>query len=101
MPYRPLVVKSELINSLVARHPNLPDMVLQQFVDAFFVSISTQLAQGGRVELRGFGSFQTKVLDARPSINPATGERMQAAQKRVPRFRQSVRMHEKLNKPEK
>jgi integration host factor subunit beta len=93
------VVKSELISSLVSRHPDLPDAVLQQFVDAFFESIATQLAQGGRVELRGFGSFHTKVLDARHSINPATGERMQAAQKRVPRFRQSIRMHEKLNGP--
>jgi integration host factor subunit beta len=91
------VVRSELISSIAARNPDVQEAILRQFVDAFFECISTQLAQGGRVELRGFGSFHTKVLDVRHSIKPGTGERMQASQKRVPRFRQSVSMKARLN----
>lgn len=55
--------------------------------DVFFDEISQRLADGGRVELRGFGSFSTHRLDARKARNPHTGESVDVPAKRVLRFK--------------
>jgi integration host factor subunit beta len=39
-------------------------------VDVFFDEIAGRLADGGRVELRGFGAFSTRERDARKGRNP-------------------------------
>jgi integration host factor subunit beta len=66
-------------------------------VNAFFDSMTEQLAQGGRVELRGFGAFSTRKRDARVGRNPRTGEAVDVDAKRVPYFKPGKEMRERLN----
>jgi len=68
------VTKSELIAILAARNLQLPfsDTVLG--VNSLLETLSDALATGGRVEIRGFGSFSTRYRRPRMSRNPKTGE---------------------------
>ena len=66
-------------------------------VSALFDSITDQLAQGGRVELRGFGAFSTRQRDARIGRNPRTGDPVSVNAKRVPYFKPGKEMRERLN----
>ena len=62
-----------------------------------FDSITGQLAESGRVELRGFGAFSTRSRDARVGRNPRTGEPVEVSAKRVPYFKPGKEMRERLN----
>ena len=66
-------------------------------VDIFFEEITQRLAEGGRVELRGFGTFSTRERDARTGRNPRTGETVEVPSKRVPYFKPGKEMRERLN----
>ncbi len=67
------MIRSELLQSLAADNPELRPEEVEQVVDIFFDEITTRLAEGGRVELRGFGTFSTRQRDARTGRNPRTG----------------------------
>jgi integration host factor subunit beta len=56
-------------------------------VDIFFDQISTALAEGDRVEIRGLCSFFVKEYKSYQGRNPMTGERVQVAPKRLPFFK--------------
>ena len=56
-------------------------------VDLFFDKISSTLAEGDRVEIRGLCSFFVKEYDSYQGRNPLTGERIQVAPKRLPFFK--------------
>ena len=56
-------------------------------VDLFFDKISTALAEGDRVEIRGLCSFFVKEYDSYRGRNPRTGERVQVAAKKLPFFK--------------
>ena len=56
-------------------------------VDLFFDKISTALAEGDRVEIRGLCSFFVKEYKSYQGRNPLTGERVQVAPKRLPFFK--------------
>ncbi len=66
-------------------------------VDIFFEEITQRLAEGGRVELRGFGTFSTREREARTGRNPRTGESVDVPAKRVPYFKPGKEMRERLN----
>ncbi|HEY2935484.1 MAG TPA: HU family DNA-binding protein [Gaiellaceae bacterium] len=55
-------------------------------VDAFLESITETLRGGGEVAFTGFGKFSTSNRAARQGVNPRTGERVQIAASRVPKF---------------
>ncbi|MCP4295327.1 MAG: integration host factor subunit beta, partial [Proteobacteria bacterium] len=52
-------------------------------VDLFFDKISTSLAEGDRVEIRGLCSFSVKEYNSYQGRNPRTGERVQVASKKL------------------
>jgi integration host factor subunit beta len=60
----------------------------------------TALAQGDRVELRGFGVFAVKKRDARTGRNPRNGTKVAVPEKIVPTFKTSRDMHRRLNPSE-
>jgi integration host factor subunit beta len=91
------MIRSELLSSLAKDNPELRGEDIEQIVDIFFDEISQRLAEGGRVELRGFGAFSTRARDARQGRNPRTGETVQVAAKRVPYFRPGKEMRRVLN----
>ena len=91
------MIRSELLQSLAADNPELRPEEVEQVVDIFFEEITTRLAEGGRVELRGFGTFSTRQRDARTGRNPRTGEAVKVPSKRVPYFKPGKEMRERLN----
>ena len=91
------MIRSELLASLAKDNPDLRAEEVEQVVDIFFDEISQRLAEGGRVELRGFGAFSTREREARKGRNPRTGEQVEVPAKRVPYFRPGKEMRRVLN----
>lgn len=91
------MIRSELLQALAADNPDLRPEEVEQVVDIFFEEIAARLADGGRVELRGFGTFTTRQREARMGRNPRTGESVPVPAKRVPYFKPGKEMRERLN----
>jgi integration host factor subunit beta len=91
------MIRSELLQALAADNPDLHAEEVEQVVDIFFDEIATRLAEGGRVELRGFGTFSTRARGARTGRNPRTGDSVPVAAKRVPYFKPGKEMRDRLN----
>ena len=91
------MIRSELLAALSQDNPDLRAEEVEQVVDIFFEEIAERLAEGGRVELRGFGAFSTREREARKGRNPRTGESVAVPAKRVPYFKPGKEMRERLN----
>ena len=91
------MIRSELVQMLAADNPGLSIKDIDRIVTIFFDEISQRLADGGRVELRGFGAFSTRDRDARTGRNPRTGETVDVDAKRVPYFKPGKEMRQRLN----
>lgn len=91
------MTKSELILRLAEKNPHLYQRDVERIVSTIFDEISGALAQGDRVELRGFGAFSVKNRDARTGRNPRTGESVQVAEKFVPFFKSGKDLRDRLN----
>jgi integration host factor subunit beta len=91
------MIRSELVQRLAGENPDLSLKDVERIVDVFFDEISARLAEGGRVELRGFGAFSTRGRTARLGRNPRTGESVDVDAKRVPYFKPGKEMRERLN----
>ena len=91
------MIRSELLQIMAKENPELRAEDIERAVDTFFEEIATKLADGGRVELRGFGAFSTRGRDARKGRNPRTGEAVAVPEKRVPYFKPGKEMRARLN----
>jgi len=91
------MIRSELVQALGKDNPELRAEEVEQIVDIFFDEITNRLADGGRVELRGFGAFSTRERDARRGRNPRTGEAVDVPAKSVPYFKPGKEMRRVLN----
>jgi integration host factor subunit beta len=70
---------------------------VERIVSTIFDEITNALAEGRRVELRGFGAFSTRAREARTGRNPRTGTAVKVDAKRVPYFKPGKELREKLN----
>lgn len=91
------MTKSELIQQIAANNPHLLQQDVERIVSTIFEEIAEALAEGRRVELRGFGAFSVKDRDPRHGRNPRTGESVDVAAKRVPFFKTGKQLRERLN----
>tara|TARA_B110001454_G_C12694802_1_gene423885 strand:- start:304 stop:585 length:282 start_codon:yes stop_codon:yes gene_type:complete len=91
------MIRSELVQTLAEQNNDLTYGEVERIVDIFFSEIATQLAKGGRVELRGFGAFTTRARGARTGRNPRTGETVSIDAKKVPFFKPGKEIRERLN----
>jgi integration host factor subunit beta len=82
---------------LSRENPGLRTEEVEKVVDTFFDEIAQRLAQGGRVELRGFGAFSTRAREARQGRNPRTGASVSVPGKKVPYFKPGKEMRARLN----
>lgn len=89
--------RSDLINSL-KEEAALSRKDAEKIVDAFFQTISDTLAEGERVEIRGFGSFTVK--DYKPYVgrNPKTGVQIEVPSKKLPFFKVGKELKEMVDK---
>lgn len=91
------MIRSELVQQLVADNPDMTIKDIESIVATFFDEVTAQLAANGRVELRGFGTFSTRARDARTGRNPRTGESVDVNAKRVPYFKPGKEIRARLN----
>ncbi|GAA0639855.1 MULTISPECIES: integration host factor subunit beta [Pseudomonadota] len=91
------MIRSELLQLLEEENPGLRSDEIEKILDIFFDNIIERLAEGGRVELRGFGAFSTRAREPRKGRNPRTGEAVDVPAKRVPYFKPGKEMRARLN----
>lgn len=88
--------KSELVKAL-ADQANISLDEATLVVNTFVDSMKESLLEGGRVEIRGFGSFKVKEYGSYAGRNPRTGEKVSVEPKRLPFFRAGKELKEYLN----
>ncbi|MFN7901684.1 MAG: integration host factor subunit beta [Holosporales bacterium] len=91
------MTRSELVTTLAALHPDFSLRVLDDVVNTLLDTIVDSLANGKRVELRGFGTFSIRHRDARQGRNPRSGESVAVAAKTVPFFKAGKQLRQRLN----
>lgn len=91
------MIKSELVQQIAQANPHLYQRHVEMIVNTILEEITSALARGDRVELRGFGAFSVKHRPARTGRNPRTGAKVSVEQKNVPFFKTGKEMRERLN----
>ena len=91
------MIRSELIQIIADQNPHLFQRDVERIVNTVFDEITNAMANGDRVELRGFGEFSVKKRDARVGRNPRTGESVSVSEKHVPFFKTGKLLRDRLN----
>lgn len=91
------MIRSELVEKIAADNPHLYQRDVERIVATIFDEIIDAMANGDRVELRGFGSFSVKKRDSRTGRNPRTGESVHVEEKHVPFFKTGKLLRDRLN----
>lgn len=91
------MIKSELVQKIAEQNPHLYQRDVENIVNSILEAITNALAEGDRVELRGFGAFSVKNRGARIGRNPKTGERVEVEEKWVPFFKTGKDLRARLN----
>ena len=92
--------KSDLIQGLVkltGQKENMSEKKATDVVNLIFKSFTDELKGGGRVEIRGFGSFVVRKYDSYIGRNPKTGSNIKVAAKRLPFFKVGKELRENVN----
>ena len=92
------MIKSELIEKIASENPHLFQRDVEMIVNVIFDEIIDALADGQRVELRGFGAFSVKHRPSRSGRNPRTGEQVFVEEKYVPYFKTGKELRLRMNK---
>ena len=91
------MIRSELVQKIADENPHLYQRDVERIVNTIFEEIVGAMANGDRVELRGFGAFSVKKRDARVGRNPRTGASVDVAEKHVPFFKTGKLLRDRLN----
>ena len=89
--------KSELIQIVASKLPNLAAKDVEIIVNNIFDCMTDSLRKGGRIEIRGFGSFEVRERKPRLGRNPKTGDNVQVGLRRVPFFKVGKELKERVN----
>ena len=90
--------KSDLIEMLIKKLPNLAGRDVEVIVNTIFDSMTESLKTGDRIEIRGFGSFEVRTRRPRLGRNPKTGSSVDVGERRVPFFKVGKELRERVNK---
>ncbi|MCO4320855.1 integration host factor subunit beta [Aliidiomarina quisquiliarum] len=91
------MTKSELIEKLVGKQPDIAPKEVEAGVRSILESMIQALASGERIEIRGFGSFTLHYRRPRTGRNPKTGEKVDLSGKYVPHFKPGKALRERVN----
>jgi len=91
------MLRSELAAKIAEENPHLSQADTERVVRMIFDMITEKLAEGGRVELRGFGAFSVKQRGPRLGRNPRNGEPVDVEAKAVPYFKTGKELRDRLN----
>ena len=91
------MTKSELIEAITRKQHHLPAKDVELAVKHMLELMSETLAGGGRIEIRGFGSFCLHYRPPRIGRNPKTGQAVHLTGKHVPHFKPGKDLRERVN----
>jgi integration host factor subunit beta len=94
------MTRSDLIARLAERHSQLLGKDAELSVKVILDSMSVTLAGGGRIEIRGFGSFALNYRPPRLGRNPKSGDKVQVPAKYVPHFKAGKELRERVDSPQ-
>ena len=91
------MTKSELIARLAERFPQFVAKDADYAVKMILDAMTDSLSQGGRIEIRGFGSFSLNYRPPRVGRNPKSGEKVRVPEKYVPHFKAGKELRERVD----
>ncbi|AIL32913.1 integration host factor subunit beta [Basilea psittacipulmonis] len=91
------MTKSELIEALSLQFPQFPARDSELAVRVLLDEMINTLADGGRIEVRGFGSFALTHREARMGRNPKSGEPVEVPAKWVPHFKPGKELRQRVD----
>lgn len=91
------MTRSELIQQLAVKFPQLTASDIDMAVRMILDEMSRSVANGRRIEIRGFGSFGINQRPPRKARNPKTGARVMVPVKYVPHFKPGKELRERVN----
>ncbi len=94
---RNTVTKSELIERIAARQEQLSAKDVELAIKTMIDSMVLVLTNGGRIEIRGFGSFSLHYRAPRVGRNPKTGDSVELTGKYVPHFKPGKELRNRVN----
>jgi DNA-binding protein HU-beta len=89
--------KAELVNAM-ATETGLTKKDVESVLNSFVNVVSGELAKKEKVQLIGFGTFETRERAARTGRNPQTGKELKIAASTVPAFKAGTALKDKVNK---
>lgn len=92
-----MLIKSQLIAEISKHFPHLPEKDIALSVNNLLQYMSENLSEGGRIEIRGFGSFNLHFRPPRRAHNPKTGEKLVTAPKYAIHFKPGKELRERVN----
>ena len=93
------MTKSQLIANLAARHAQLVAKDAELSVKMILDAMAQSLADGQRIEIRGFGSVSLNYRPPRVGRNPKSGEKVHVPAKHVPHFTAGKELRERVDAP--
>ena len=91
------MTRSDLFARLAELHPQLLAKDAELAVKVILDALSNTLSNGGRIEIRGFGSFSLNYRPQRQGRNPKTGERVNVPEKYLPHFKAGKELRERVD----
>ncbi|MDD5300087.1 MAG: integration host factor subunit beta [Gallionella sp.] len=91
------MTRADLIGRLAQLHTQLQAKDAELAVKVILDALSNTLSKGGRVEIRGFGSFTLNYRPPRQGHNPKTGAKVKVPAKYVPHFKAGKELRERVN----
>jgi len=91
------MTRSSLVARLSARFPHLMARDTELAVRLILDAIGDALAEGSRVEVRGFGSFALSYRPPRVGRNPKSGDQVVVPAKHVPHFKAGKELRERVD----
>ncbi len=95
------ITRSELVERLAQAFPQLLPRDVELAVKTLLDTMSQALAEGKRIELRGFGSFVMHHRPPRQGRNPKSGEAVMVPEKHIPHFKPGKELRERVDFPKK
>jgi len=86
------MTRADLIDRLASLHPQLQAKDAEMAVRVILDAMSDTLSNGGRIEIRGFGSFALNYRPARNGRNPKTGAQVKVPAKYTPHFKPGLEL---------
>nr|VFJ70882.1 MAG: integration host factor subunit beta [Candidatus Kentron sp. FM]VFJ75814.1 MAG: integration host factor subunit beta [Candidatus Kentron sp. FM]VFK23430.1 MAG: integration host factor subunit beta [Candidatus Kentron sp. FM] len=92
-----MINKPDLIEHMIASRENSKYEDLKYALEIILATIADSLADGERVEVRGFGSFDVRYHEPHIGRNPRTGERISVPGRYLPYFKPGKELRERVN----